>query len=449
MPLSVAELQTVLQDLFFDTADRLARETGFCQRVRKLPGAVFAQSLVFCLLENPDASLDDFSLFAFEHLGVDASAQAFDDRFTPQAACLLRQLFFEALDRSFNSTRAALLPLLRRFQGVYVRDGVLIRLPACLAGLFPGRKGHGPAASGAAVKLVLEMEVATGQFTAVSELVGRANEKTAEAAWQPLPPGALLLEDMGFFSGERLQMYIKQGVYILTRIPVWTVMYTPKGKPLNLVKLLRRAKGHQLQRQVRILHKDKVLLRLLAVRVPEKVAEERRERVRREAKERGRAVSQKKLELCAWNVLLSNAPRAMLSLWEACDLRRVRWQVELVFKLFKSEGGLERTRSENPWRVLSEMYAKLLAMVVQQWLLLAAGYVMLKHSARRAARRVRQRAGEVVRALNSLEGLGWEVVRLHRVLRRHCTIKRRRCTPSTYDRLAALDPQGEHLAHAA
>src|SRR5437588_10524495 len=61
MPLRVAELQPVLQDLFLDTADRLARASGFCRRARKLTGPVFAQALVFSLLDNPDATLDDFA----------------------------------------------------------------------------------------------------------------------------------------------------------------------------------------------------------------------------------------------------------------------------------------------------------------------------------------------------------------------------------------------------
>ena len=48
---------------------------------------------------------------------------------------------------------------------------------------------------------------------------------------------------------------------------------------------------------------------------------------------------------------------------------------------------VDETRSRRPYRVVCELYAKLLAMVVQHWALLAAGYQMLKHSAQRAARR--------------------------------------------------------------
>src|SRR5438094_701625 len=110
MALSVAELQPVLHDLFNDTAEQLARESGFCQRARKLTGPVFAQSLVFTLLENPDATLDDYADTAEEYLDTTVTPQAFDRRFTAPAAAFLQDLFLDAFNRSFNSLRPALLP---------------------------------------------------------------------------------------------------------------------------------------------------------------------------------------------------------------------------------------------------------------------------------------------------------------------------------------------------
>src|SRR4026209_1684998 len=100
MPLSVAELQPVLYDLFHDTADELARASGFCRRARKLTGPAFAQTLVFSLLENPDATLDDFADFPDVVLGFPVSPQAFDRRFSLAATDFLRDLFLEAFNRS-------------------------------------------------------------------------------------------------------------------------------------------------------------------------------------------------------------------------------------------------------------------------------------------------------------------------------------------------------------
>ena len=66
--LSIAELHPALHDLLHDTAEHLARDAGFCQRARKLTGPVFAQALVFTLLENPAATLDDFADTATDEL---------------------------------------------------------------------------------------------------------------------------------------------------------------------------------------------------------------------------------------------------------------------------------------------------------------------------------------------------------------------------------------------
>ncbi len=442
MPLSLAELYPVLHDLFHDTADALARDTGFCRRARKLTGPVFAQALVFALLEDPAATLDDFADLADDLLDTPVTPQAFDKRFTPEAAAFLRDLFLEAFNRSFSSLRPALLPFLRRFAGVFLRDATLVGLPPSLAALFPGRGGrHTPHGQAAAVKLVFEAEVTTGALTEVSVLAGLDNERAAEVAGGPLPEGSLLLEDMGFFSGGRLQAYAEQGVYVLTRVPAWTAFFDEGGRRLDLVKLLRAAPGWRLERRVRILHGTKMAVRLLAVRLPEEEAEKRRQRVRREAKQRGRPVSQKKLDLCAWTVLVTNAPAELLGVEEACAVRRVRWQIELVFKVFKSEGRIDETRSRCPCRVLCELSAKLLGMVVQQWALLAAGYRMLRHSARRACRRVRRRARKWLKGVRRVMTLAREVVRLAKVLERRCRVVRRQAEPSTLDRLMALDPE--------
>jgi Transposase DDE domain len=440
MSISVAELQPVLHDLFEDTADHLARASGFCQRARKLTGPVFAQSLVFTLLQNPDATLDDFADTAEEKLDTPVTAQAFNKRFTAAAATFLQDLFLQAFNRSFTALRPTLLPVLRRFDGVFLRDATLVSLPSCLAALFPGRGGlHAPHGQAAAVKLVFEAEVTTGELTDVSILAGLDNERIAEVAGKPLRKGSLLLEDMGFFSGERLQDYIDQGVYVLTRIPAWTAVFDEQGQRLDLVKELRAVKGDCLDRHVLILHDSKILVRLLAVRLPEEEADKRRQRVREEAKQRGRPVSQKKLDLCEWNILVTNASEDVLPRREACVVRRVRWQVELVFKVFKSEGKIDETRSGRPYRVVCELYAKLLALVVQHWALLAAGYQMLKHSAQRAARRVRKRAMQLLEGMTQRKTLGKVVAHLAKDLHRRCRIGRRHAHPSTLDRLMAYE----------
>ena len=42
----------------------------------------------------------------------------------------------------------------------------------------------------------------------------------------------------------------------------------------------------------------------------------------------------------------------------------------MLFKLWKSEGEIDESRSENPWHILTEFYAKMIAMIIQHWIFL-------------------------------------------------------------------------------
>ena len=88
----------------------------------------------------------------------------------------------------------------------------------------------------------------------------------------------------------------------------------------------------------------------------------------------------------------------MLSLAEALVLMRIRWQIELLFKLWKSHGRVDEWRTKNPARILCEVYAKLLGLVFQQWILVASNWVDPVRSLFKAAMIVMSYAPELASA---------------------------------------------------
>jgi hypothetical protein len=58
---TIAQLGEQLRTLFTRVADDLGRRSGYVERQSKLTGAVFAQTMVFGLLANPDAALPDLT----------------------------------------------------------------------------------------------------------------------------------------------------------------------------------------------------------------------------------------------------------------------------------------------------------------------------------------------------------------------------------------------------
>ena len=73
---------------------------------------------------------------------------------------------------------------------------------------------------------------------------------------------------------------------------------------------------------------------------------------------------------------MTNVPRAVVSAREVWVLARVRWQIEILFRVWKSVLQVDAWRSQSPWRVLCEVYAKLPGVVWWHWrVVLARGCV--------------------------------------------------------------------------
>ena len=71
-----------------------------------------------------------------------------------------------------------------------------------------------------------------------------------------------------------------------------------------------------------------------------------------------------------WTVLLTNVPKERLAAHEACVLIRVRWHIELLWRLWKERGQLDIWCSAKPMRILCEISAKLMGCMIQHWIIL-------------------------------------------------------------------------------
>lgn len=143
----------------------------------------------------------------------------------------------------------------------------------------------------------------------------------------------------------------------------------------------------------------RVTARLLAVRVPQEVVDARRRQLYAQAKRHGRTPSAAALALAAWTILITNVPPSLLTLDEALVVAKVRWQIELLFKLWKSHGQVDAWRSQNPWRILCEVYAKRLGMLVLHWVLVLCCWQYADRSLTKAAPMVQHHAWALARSL--------------------------------------------------
>lgn len=432
--LTLPQVTTALQEVLTTVAQRAARTTGFVQRERKLSGATFSQTLVFGWLAHPEATLDQLAQTAAT-LGVALTPQALDQRFTPSAAACLQQVFRAAVAHLLATDPVAL-PLLRRFAGVFVQDSSTLTLPEALHDIWRGC-GHGQATATAALKLQVRLELQTGQLD-VQLQPGSAADQTATFL-QPLPPQALRVADLGYWQLAELHQLQQQDVYWLSRLQTQTAVMVDNQR-WDLTTLLATHGAAPLDLAITLGVQQRLPCRLLAIPVPQEVADQRRRRLRLTAKRKGRTVSARRLALAGWTILVTNAPQRLLSLAEALVVARLRWQIELLFKLWKSHGCLDRSRSAKPWRVLCEVYAKLTAMVLQHWLVLLGCWRYPDRSLPKAAHTVQHHASALASAVNCRRRLRQALATIQARLAAHCRMNRRKRTPNAYQLVLKLTP---------
>jgi hypothetical protein len=175
--------------------------------------------------------------------------------------------------------------------------------------------------------------------------------------------------------------------------------------------------------------------RLLALPVAPEVVEQRRVHLVEKAEHQGHVPSAEALALASWNLIVTNIAVTVLPAQEVLLLYRARWQVELLFKLWKSHGHVDEWSSANPQHILCEFYAKLLAMLVEHWVLLQNCWDDPHRSWTMSADLLRDQVPHLLQGLRGRLPLDQVLQLIHEALAGSASIPVRTTRPSTSHQL--------------
>ena len=436
---SISEVAACLREVLETIPNRVARETGCIKRQGKFTGSSLVQTLVLGVLREPAATLEELAQMAAA-CGVSVSAQAIDQRFTTAFATTLQAVLEHAVEQIVSADPVAI-PLLERFTGVYIQDTSTITLPKELADTWPGCGGSGEAGQ-AALKLSARLNLLAGRLDGPHLASGRTHDRSVPHAADPLPTGSLWMGDLGLVTLARLATIAADGGYWLTRINAQTHITTVDGQRWDQSTFLASQTADRVELVVLLGARARIPARLLAVRVPAEVAEDRRERLRRDAARKRpghpEPVSDDRLALADWSIYVTNVPTEKLSLAEAVVLARARWQIELLFKLWKSHALVATSRSRQPARIHCEVLAKLIGVVIQHWVILTAAWADPARSLVKLAQVVRSHVMGIATSLTAPAHLVRVLTTVQRCLTSGTRMNRRNTHPNTYQLL--LDP---------
>jgi hypothetical protein len=428
----VTQVVESLQGLLDESMDVLARETGCVKRERKFSGSTLLSTLVLTVMQNPKPQPQDYQTTAAQ-LGVDVTENAIAQRFTPELAAFLEAALHRVLGKALR-TKAPPIQLLDRFTEVVIGDSTTIALPDEYAERFPGCGGSYGGGK-AALKIQVLWDLRSGRLQVRLE-PGRASDAKSPITELAMTAGGLSILDLGYFSVDRFERVEQAGAYWLSRLQHGTKLYDAEGKPVALRKFLaKRAKRGVVAVRVQIGEK-RLPCRLVAVRVTPEIAARRRQKLREKARDHGREPSQEYLELQEWTIFVTNCPASLLTWKEVVVLYRARWQIERLFKLWKSFNRLGDHDADAPpaWQ-LAELYAKLIAVIIQHGILLMAVWLDGRRSLWRAAKSLRAWIGQLIATIDDTAKLRRVLKRQRQSLAKSARVNSRRKHPSCFQLL--------------
>jgi Transposase DDE domain len=421
-----------MQAVFHTRANELAWETGFMERERVLTGSSFLVGLVSAWQANPRVSLAGMSQ-AIGNAGTPISRQGVEQRFDARAVSFLKAMVDESLKVMVKGTPVDA-GILARFSAVELTDSSSITLPNRLQTVWRGSGGFGAQASTAAVKVSVRWNMRDGALQTVSLSDGIRHDTQSPAHQDAVRAGSLQIKDLGYFNLEAFEKIGQQGAYWLTRYKIGTGVVDEQGQEIDLETWLPQTVGQRLDVMVRLGKQKQLPCRLVAERVPPEIVQQRHQRIGETARQNQTEPSQRALALAQWTIYLTNVPETLLNTEEVFIMGRYRWQIELLFKLWKSDLQIDDWNSTNPDRILCEFYGKLIAAIVTHWFLLMGCWDNPRRSLRQAIPTIRGLAWQWANSLSTLARLKHMLRALCRSLS-HCSMDRSQSTPRHFQLL--------------
>jgi Transposase DDE domain len=375
---STTNILSVCNDIFnTETCHQSARQCGFIQRsTSKLNGHEFVKALVL-----PNYGLTEDSLNGLcERIRefnpkANISAPALAQRINTHAAVRFMRGCFEQLLKStrenLEKQYSSLEGVLRGFNNIYIQDSTIFEINKKLSKYFPGTK-RGGRKGGSSCKSQMKIDLihnfTTGKIHDAQIYEGkRPDQACSEMILNVIQKEDLILRDLGYFKITSFKVIDSKGAYFLTRFPPHVKVYLNPNdqEPVDLAMHLNKHYKNKSAIDLKVwISAERFEVRLIAYRVPKNIVIERRKRAYKGAKEMGRTLSQEKLALLDFSLFVTNIPSQMVSLEVIGTIYRLRWEIELIFKTWKSHLKIDILEGLCLYRILCLIWSRLCTVIL-------------------------------------------------------------------------------------
>jgi hypothetical protein len=290
-------------DKFFDKSEikKIGRSSGFEKRK---PNKINAFHFVLGFLLMCSKGKNTFAEWAIQIgfiSGSTVSRQGVWDRVQISASQFAEDLLKRFL--LLNSGLGKSQGLFSAFGKVLLQDSTVLNLPVVLANVFAGNTSRGKQKSQVRIQTVINVKCMRFLHFSLSGFT--SNDQSASGQiMQYARKGDLVIRDLGYFVSQTFEDMLKAEVQFVSRLKYGLLLKTPSGKAIKLSGLLKK------RRDKRVNHGEEYYLWL------------------------------------RYSVLITSVGEQVWTPTQIAEVYGVRWQIEIIFKSWKSGAGLNKLLHE-------------------------------------------------------------------------------------------------------
>jgi hypothetical protein len=350
-----------LENLFSEEeTERIARQSKFVERsTNRMSGRIF---LIMNVLRTEGyiyQSLNDQCSYLKDVFGIIMKKQSLDERYGPEAVVFMKTCFAKVINAMADTGSESVLS--NGLQAIYLCDSSSFKLSNNMKDKYPG------SGTAAGIKIFYSFELLSGQCKSIDWVAGKRNDTNYLATVEKsIVPNSLYIKDLGFWSTEHFSKIHQSKAYFITRYKSPNHIYSKqddKMVQLDLQVALKNIEQATIIEDL-FLGDDNVPVRLHVEKVSEEIAQKRRTKMLQKAASNKSTSSELTLFLCQYSIFITNAPSDIVPIEHIRVFYMLRWQIELIFKAWKSVFELEKIQRMSTHRFECYLMGKLMAILL-------------------------------------------------------------------------------------